>query len=211
MAHDGGVTSGRRVEVLEGGSGPSRWQRGWSAVPPRRRRALVTATAAAVAAVVAVTGGLQAQAWRVERDQREQIRLALAVGVWSSSSTPRGGQVVYFLSVRNAGREALDLTSVRASSDELEVRARDGDARRMDAGSEIRVPLSVLLTCSPSAPGTVVRTDVQADVGVRRADGRLAERRIDLAQAGLVLDVADTLCSVRPGLSGYELSGPILR
>jgi hypothetical protein len=50
-----------------------------------------------------------------------------------------------------------------------------------------------------------------AAIGVRTDAGGVVSRRADLTPAALVLDVAATLCEVRPGLRNHELSGPVLR
>ncbi len=50
-----------------------------------------------------------------------------------------------------------------------------------------------------------------AEIGVRRQDGGSTTRQVVLEPAFLVLDVAATLCAVRPDLRDHELSGPVLR
>jgi len=46
---------------------------------------------------------------------------------------------------------------------------------------------------------------------VRRQDGGRVAARVEVRSGMLLLDVAATLCDVRPELRGYELSGPIAR
>ena len=46
---------------------------------------------------------------------------------------------------------------------------------------------------------------------MRRDDGGSTSRRVDLQAAQLVLDVAATVCTVRPDLRDHELSGPVVR
>ena len=80
-------------------------------------------------------------------------------------------------------------------------------ASTIPVGGELSIPLSIRLTCADTYVGT-------AD---RRADhsaGPTAEppaSDVDLEPAALVLDVAGTLCAVRPDLRDHELSGPVLR
>jgi hypothetical protein len=44
---------------------------------------------------------------------------------------------------------------------------------------------------------------------VRRDDGGRATRAVDLQPSALILDAANTLCAVRPGLTDHEISGPV--
>ena len=94
----------QRGDVVENGAGPGRWERRWSAVPPRWRKAVATAAVVATVATVAIAAGSQVRGYVLEQQEREEIRLAMSIGVWTSSSTPPGGHVSYFLRVRNAGK-----------------------------------------------------------------------------------------------------------
>lgn len=192
-----------------GGPGRQWWTLLWAAMSPRRRCLVTAVTAFVVGVAVLLAGVAQARDWVAERQARERVVLSTSLGVWSSSTSPPGGSVTFFVSVRNAGIEPLAVTSVRASNDRLRLGTRDGLDRRVEAGAELLLPLSVLLTCAP--PASTEPAELSAEIAVRRDDGRLVERPISLGQAGLVLDVADTVCSVRPELRGYELSGPVIR
>jgi hypothetical protein len=164
--------------------------------------------AAAGILVLVVVGGVQVRGRLAERDLERRVVLTASLGVEVSSTSPPGGQVRYAVRVRNGGPRPLVVTSVRVPTGRLRLHLDDGQ-RRVDAGHEVSIPISVRLTC-PAAGLRAPRT-LRADVGVRRADGRSAAVRLDLAPARLLLDVAATLCSARPGLRDYELSGPIAR
>jgi hypothetical protein len=183
------------VEVLEGGTAPA----------PHRRRLLV------VLGVVLVLGcgGLWLRDWAAERARRQAVELTTTFGVASSSTSPPGGSVRYFVLVRNDGSRPVTVTSVEASHQGLRVRMRDAGGRRIDGGREIQIPLSARLTCADAFDATDVR--LPAAIGVRREDGGSATRHVELTPAALVLDVAATLCEVRPGSRDLELSGPVLR
>lgn len=206
-------------DVMEHRAEPSAWERRWRELPPARRRRLTAGAVVALTAGALVGGGVQARAWLSERAERQRVSLTTTVGVWTSSSTPPGGHVTYFLEVANGGTLPLEVTSVRASAPGLEVSARDGNARDVAAGEQILVPLSVRLTCAdPSGPepsGTAssgaAASGVRVRVDVTRADGGRTAQDLPLRQFPLVADVSQTLCSVRPDLRDYELSGPVVR
>jgi hypothetical protein len=117
--------------------------------------------------------------------------------------------VRYFLLVRNDGALPVSITSVAAADPGLEVRMRDDGERPVAAGREIEIPLSVLLTCVPGAGSA--RPFLAAEIGVRREDGRPTTERAELRPTAPLLDVAASLCLVRPDLRDHELSGPVLR
>jgi hypothetical protein len=98
--------------------------------------------------------------------------------------------------------------SVRASSGRVRLHLLEGE-QRVDAGYEVTLPISVVLTCAAGAGRP--EGPLNAVLMVRRADGVSMAERVPLRPAALVLGVAATLCGVRPGLRDYELSGPIVR
>ena len=183
------------VEVLEGGTASS---------PRRRRLVLVVGVV-----VVLGCGGVWLRDRSAEHELGQAVELRTTFGVVSSSTSPPGGAVRFFVLVRNDGPRPLTVTSVDASRRGLRVRMGEAGDRRVDAGREIEIPLSARLTCVDGVDG--VAAGLPAAIGVRREDGGSATRRVELAPAALVLDVAATLCEVRPGLRDYELSGPVLR
>ena len=204
-----GPAASSGIGVLEGRSGPSWWERRWAALPRRWRRAV-----AAVVVLVLVAGGVVlARGWVAQRALRQQVLITTSLEVESSSTSPPGGRVEYDVAVRNDGAHPVRVTSLEASTDWLRLRMRDDGDRLVDAGGEVRIPVSVLLTCGPGAgrAADLRATDLRAEVRLRREDGGSTARRVDLRGAALVLDVAATLCRVRPGLRGYELSGPTVR
>ena len=193
-----------RVELLEDGDGTSSWDT--PAAPlPRGGRRLV----AGLAALVLVAGGvLFVQDRAAERELRQAVELTATFGIASSSTVPPGGSVRYFLLVRNDGALPVSVTSVTAADTGLQVRMRDDGERSVAAGREIEIPLSVRLTCVPGAGSD--RPSLAAEIGVRREDGGSTTRPAELRPASLVLDVARSLCFVRPDLRDRELSGPVL-
>lgn len=183
------------VEVIESGTG----------FPRGRSRLLI---ALGIVALLAA-GGVWFRHWAAERELRHAVVLTTTLGVVSSSTSPPGGSVLYFLEVRNDGPRPLSVTSVDASSQGLRIQMRDAGRRRIDVGGEVDIPLSARVTCADG-----VHADgrhLPAVIGVRRADGGATTRRVELTPAAVVLDVAATLCDVRPGLRAHELSGPVLR
>jgi hypothetical protein len=183
------------VDVLEGGT----------PLPPRRRRLVLGLVVLALVAC----GGMWFRDWSAERARRHAVELTTTFGVVSSSTSPPGGSVRYFLLVRNDGARPVTVTSVEASHPGLRVRMPDAVGRRIDGGREIQIPLSARLTCAGGFDATDVR--LPAAIAVRREDGGSATRHVELTPAALVLDVAATLCEVRPGSRDVELSGPVLR
>jgi hypothetical protein len=192
-------------ELFEGGTEPPWWQARWTALSRGGRR-LVAGLAVLVLLLGAV---LVVRDWSAERELRRAVDLTATFGVWSSSTSVPGGEVGFFLLVRNEGPLPVSVTSVSASDPGLQVRMRDDGDRWMDPGQEIDIPLSARLTCVPGAGAA--RPALDAAVGVRRDDGGSTTRRVELRPAALVLDVVATLCAVRPELRDHELGGPVLR
>lgn len=183
------------VEVLEGGT-----------TAPERRRHRVLMALCLIALVAA--GGLLWRNWAAERAVRQAVQLTADFGVDSSSASPPGGAVRYFVMVGNSGARPISITSVTASSGGLRVRAQEPGPYRVDVRGEVEIVLSVRLTC---AGGVDANGSLPATLGVRREDGSTLTRRVELRPASLVLGVAATLCATRPGLSDHELSGPVVR
>ncbi len=197
-----------RAEVLDG-SAAGWWERWWLSLPVRRRRGATVLAAGPVVVLLTVAGTVQVSAWLDEGDRRRAVSLAASLGVWTSSSSPPGGHVTYYLEIRNSGASPLEVMSVTASDERLRLRSSDDRARHLDAGRAILVPVSALLTCSSGAVDPDLGLQIQIDV--RSGDGRVTRQRHALPNAGLLLDPAETLCQVRPTLVDYELSGPVLR
>lgn len=186
------------VDVFDG-PGPRRW----SALP-RRRKAVVVGVA-----VLLLVGGLSfpVHAWQTERRLREAVVLASSLDV-GTSMYPAGGSVNLSVAVRNGGPRPVSLEGLQATSAHLAVRLRDGGGRRIGPGQQAQVPVSARLTCGAEpVPGA---DRLAADVRVRRADGGEAVRHVPLSSAEPLLDVAATLCAVRPQLRDVELSGPVV-
>jgi hypothetical protein len=198
----GGSPSDAGEDVLEGGLRPPRWRRLWSRVP-RRARLLVLA----LAVLLAAGGGVvELRERAAERALARQVDLAVSLGLSSVSTTPPGGQVSFFVVVRNEGVRPVRITAVDGTADGLRLRALDDVRRSVSPGGETAVPVSVRLTCPRYGGGAELTTAV----AVRREDGGRVTRRVRPATAELLTDVATTLCGSRPDLRDQELSGPVL-
>ena len=174
-------------------------------VPPRGRWLV-----AGLAVLVLLGGGvLFLRYWSAERVLRQEVGLSTALGVWSSSTSPPGGEVGFFLRVGNDGTLPVAVTSVDAADRGVRLRMRDDGERIVDPGREIDIPLSVRVTCGAGAGAA--SSVLGGELGLRLEDGAATSRRVDLERAPVVLDVAATVCAVRPGLRDHELSGPVLR
>lgn len=191
------------TEVLESRAAPSGWRERWSALPRAVRRAGV------VLAVLVLLGAcfVWFRDWSAERELARRVVLTASLGVASSSTTPPGGEVGYFVVLRNDGARRMSVTEVEGATGRVRLRMRDDADRRLDPGTETAIPLSVRLTCVPEGGDG----DLTADIGLRREDGGSTTRRVVLQPAALLLDVASTLCAVRPDLRDHEVSGPVLR
>ena len=191
-------------DLLEGGTGPSVRQRLWSTAPPAARTLLVVVGLAALVCAALLWQRDQA----VERELRQRVVLASSIGVWSSSISPPGGSVHYFLLVRNDGPRPVSIESLDASADGLRLRLRSSAGHRLAAGAEIALPLSVRLTCGE--PGTSPRTRLDPQLTVGNEDGGEVAATVEPGAAGSLVGVVDALCRVRPALVDHELSGPVL-
>jgi hypothetical protein len=189
--------------VLENLPEPYWWQRRWAGLSVRGRRWLV----AGIVLVLLAGGALWWRDRADDRELRQRVVLAPTLGVWTSSTSPPGGAVGWFVLVRNDGLEPVTVTSFDASAGRLSITAIDDRDRPVAPDQEVEVPVSVRLTCSTAGGDS---DDVPAEIGVRRHDGAVTTRSSVLV-ATQVLDVARTLCSVRPDLRDHELSGPVLR
>lgn len=189
-------------DLIEGGTGPSWWRRRWTALPPSARRLV----AVVVVLLLAGVGVVELREWAAERARARVVDLATSVDVLSSSTTPPGGQVSFFLVVRNDGPLPVVVTSVAGSAAGLRLRELDGVQRRVPPDASAAVPLSVRLDCGTYDGGA----GLTAEVSVRRQDGGSAAQQVRPDPADLLLDVATTLCRSQPGLRDEEISGPVL-
>ena len=193
------------VELLEDGTGASAWDTPPAPLPRGGRRLV-----AGLAVLVLLGGGvLFVRTWSADREARQAVELTVTFGLLSSSTVPPGGSVRFFVLVRNDGALPVSVTSVDATDPGLRLRMRDDGARPVGPGEEIEIPLSVRLTCVPGAGAP--RPSLDAEIGVRREDGGPAFQRAELRPAGMVLDVAKSVCLTRPELRDHELSGAVLR
>jgi hypothetical protein len=191
------------VELLESRTEPSWLHARWAGLPARGRRLL----AGLVVVVLLGAGAIWFRDWVAERALERRVVLTTSFGLASSSTSPPGGSVGYFVIVRNEGARSLSVTGVEASTARLRLRMRDDWDRQLAPGTEAAIPVSVRLSCLPGAH----EADLPAEISLRRADGGTTRRRVDLRPATQLLGVASTLCAVRPDLRDHELSGPVLR
>ena len=190
-------------ELFESGPPRVAWRERWAALPSAARRLV-----AGLVVLVLVGAGV---AWyrdrAAERELAQQVALTTSLGVSSSSTTPPGGEVGFFVVVRNDGARPVEVTAVDGTTDRLRLSMRYDHQPRLDPGTVNAIALSVRLTCRPGRGPA----DLPVEIRLRRQDGGTASRRVDLQPAALVTDVVATLCAVRPGLRDHELSGPALR
>jgi hypothetical protein len=189
-------------DVLEGGLRPPWWQHRWRALP----RAARLVAAALVVSLAAGAAALELHDRAAEQALARQVDLTAHLGVSSLSTTPPGGQVSFFVVVRNQGPLPVRITSVDGTTGGLRLGPRDDVQRQVSPGGETAVPVSVRLTCPRFDGGAGLTTRI----AVRRQDGDRVARRLVPGAAGLLTDVATTLCRSRPDLREQELSGPVL-
>ena len=181
---------------------PAWWRRRWDGISRRARLVLL----ALVVLLAAGAGGLVLRERAAERALAERVDLTASMGLSSLSTTPPGGQVSFFLVVRNEGALPVRITGVEGSAGGLRIRTLDDVFRELSPDAEAAVPVSVRLTCARYDGGA----DLSAAIAVRRQDGAAVTRRVRPEPARLLLDVATTLCGSRPDLRDQELSGPVL-
>ena len=188
-------------ELFESRPATPGWRARWGALPGGVRRLI----AVVVVLLLLGAGAVRLRDWAAERALSRRVVLAASLGVSSSSTSPPGGAVRYSVRVSNAGPRPVWVISVGGGTGRIRLSVAGAD-RRVDAGRVVSMPLSVLVTCGEPTP-----TAVDAVVHVRRQDGGRVAARVEVRSGMLLLDVAATLCDVRPELRGYELSGPIAR
>ena len=196
-----------QVDLLENGTGPSGG--GQDRAPWRR-----SAGSRGASLVVVLLRGRAGSPLAPRPGGRPRARAARRPGHLPGAGARRrprrAGRCRYFVVVRNEGPRPVSVTvGSAAAADGLRLRMRDDvDAADGPVGGELSIPLSIRLTCADAGAGTALT----AELAVRRAGRRSRPpARCDLEPAALVLDVAATLCAVRPDLRDHELSGPVLR
>lgn len=165
---------------------------------PRRRRLVI---AAVVLLVLAAAGGLL-----VRQRLADRVALAASLEVATTATSPPGGAVRWSVAVRNDGARPVRVVSVTTSTDRIVLSSGGTVSGPVQPRQEVDIPVSVRLTCGSTTRPASLATAVR----IRRSDGGSATRVVPLAAAASLLDVVDTLCSVRPDLRGQELSGPVV-
>ena len=89
-------------ELFEGGTGPPWWQARWAALS----RAVAGSSRGSPCSSCSAGAAVFVRNWSAERELRQAVELTATFGVWSSSTSPPGGEVGYFLLVRNDGPPA---------------------------------------------------------------------------------------------------------
>lgn len=201
---DAAQLDGERVE-----SPPSVLQR-WSGLPRGLRATVAAAVAIAITFAVVPFGLDRTRSWLTERALRDRVLIVAEIDASSSSSSPPGGRVDYYLSIRNDGPRRLRVTEVRLDQpDRLRAVIRDVGSELVQPGGSLLLPLSVALDCAAASP-----TGRGASMGVQilvvPASGRRHHVDAAVPRAGPLGAVADTLCAVTPGVRVKELSGPVL-
>ncbi|MPQ97413.1 hypothetical protein GB931_05625 [Modestobacter sp. I12A-02628] len=197
-------------DVLEGDPLGESWGHRWRSLSRGVRAGAVCLVAAAVLAA-AVLGY---RSWAAGRAADREVRLSVTLGVSSSSTTPLGGQVEYFVTVRNDGLRPTTVEELASVGSGMDISG--SGPLRIEAADEALLPLSVLLTCDPApAPdgtdaGAGPRT-LAGQVSVVREDGGTTTSDVLILAPEPLLDAAATLCSARPELRSYQLSGPTVR
>jgi hypothetical protein len=185
----------------------------WSALPRRRRAAVAVPAAVLVAVLTAGVAVRQGQHWLAERSRRDDVALTATTGVWASSTTPVGGSIDFFVSVRNTGPRRVRIESVDSRESRMTVRSRRNLHYEVLPGTAVDVPVSVRLDCAGTGlvpgPGDEAGP-LRATIAADPLSGRRRTVHAPLARSPLLTHVADTLCAIRPGLRGKELSGPVV-
>jgi hypothetical protein len=189
-------------DLLEGGLRPP-WRQRLRARLSRRTKVLVVAL---VVLLAAGAGSMWLCDRAAERAEARRVDLTASLGLSSLSTTPPGGQVSFFVVVRNEGVRPLRITAVGGTAGGLRLRGDDDVERSVSPGGETAVPVSVRLTCPRYDGGAGLTTTV----AVRRQDGGRVTRHLRPGTAELLTDVATTLCGARPDLRDQEISGPVL-
>jgi hypothetical protein len=194
--------------VLDSAPGRSRSPRSWSTLPRWLRVTLAGAGALVVCAGGAGVAVDRTSAWLTARAERDEVRLEAALGVSSSSTSPVGGRVDYFVTLHNSGPLAVRVDGVSLATSRLRVAGRRG-ATDVPAGGSRYLPLSAHLDCRLAEP--VVRSvALPGRVTATPASGRRRSVPVSMTGAAPLTDVADTLCRLSPRRQA-ELSGPVLR
>jgi len=154
----------------------------------------------------AVSEGRQ---WSSERALDDQVVLQTSLRVSSTSTTPTGGSVDFYASVRNLGQRPVSVLAVDIDTSRLLIASVSPHGPAVAPGETITMPLSVLLDCSDSTDaGSTDR--LRGEILATASNGR--ERRVDATfdAATAVTGIAATLCRLHPDLRNVELDGPVL-
>jgi hypothetical protein len=159
-----------------------------------------------VAAVAGWVGAAHLRAYLHTRALRDQVTLSATVEVAASSTTPlAGGRVDYYLAVRNVGPRQVRISGLQLSDLRLRIVSRNFAGQVVQPGTTVDIPVSVRLDCV--ALGKEGAGVLHGTIAATPQSGRLRSVAATVAHTALITDVAATLCQVRPGLRGQELSG----
>jgi len=171
---------------------------------------LTVTTVGAVGVVGGVVGHSQLRERLAERRAADTVELQATLRVSSSSSSPIGGRVDYYLTLHNTGPRVIRIARLRVREAGLSITSRPvSPLDVVRSGQTLYLPLSVRLDCRQRAPAR--RPDVlRGAVSVQPPNGRWRRVTTSFTRASPLTDVADTLCSLNPAFRSKELSGPVL-
>lgn len=166
-----------------------------------------------VTGVVGAYGVSEVQGLLRQRALEDTVSLSAAMNVTASSTTPTGGRVDFYLTLQNTGGLPISITAVSAVAPRLvitgQLTERGFPMQPIPPSQIARVSLSVVLDCTGADPQTDPVTALVAAVQAAPRNGRDRSVNVAVAQSALVTDIADTLCTIDPGISGDELDGPV--
>lgn len=182
--------------------------RRWKSLAPRRRVAVAAGAVVLVGLPLAVLAGGRAHGWLVERQLRDEVALTATAGYWSSSTSPTGGRINFFVVVGNTGPRPVRIDSVESDPHRLTVRSLPNLRYQVLPGQAINVPVSLRLDCTvvEAAP---LSADAPASIAAHPLSGRRHRVVTGLGHPALFTDLADNLCRADSGLQNQDMAAPV--
>ncbi|MDP9219159.1 MAG: hypothetical protein M3P23_01300 [Actinomycetota bacterium] len=181
----------------------------WSALPLRHRAAIAGSIALFAGLPVAVVTADRGYDWLTERGRRDKVALTATAGYWSSSTSPSGGRINFFVTVHNTGPRPIRIDSLRTAAARLTIRSPGGLHYLVLPAESVNVPVSIRLDCL-AAQVPVRPDDVRSTIAADPLSGRRHAVTTALSQAALFTHLADNLCRIEPGLRDQEMSDPVV-
>ena len=198
-------------DVLEGPPPMFRRLRAiWSRLPRLWRVVVATATIVAVGLTTVLFGVTRVGEWLIEQGVRDEVAIEAAIEVSSSSSSPAGGRVDYYVVIRNAGPRPVRIDGVEIVDAGFQITNKRALRQQdLQPGGLLFAALSVHLDCARS--DVVAEQDVLSGlIAVRPTSGRWRRVEAPFTQAAPLVNMAATMCALNPDLRSGELSGPVL-